>query len=261
MRYRHLVKSSLLLVSLVLFSSVAQAQGPGQAPPPRIIGGVEVDALTTAPLQIVRSVTLDAAPSEVFTFVTDHSEWPGLLPSIESVSVSGTGGLGSTRSFALAGGGTLSERIVAFNAPDGDGMASFAYSVSPNNPFGVKGHLAVLELRPADDGGTVLGYHQIFDHPEVDTVAPAVAQGTDAILSQILYRFGGERRGSSDGRDAITITAHRVVDVTSARAWQVLGEMWADVDEWASLISHSVATGGSADSLKGPGAGHVDNAV
>ena len=28
-------------------------------------------------------------------------------------------------------------------------MASFAYSVAADNPYGIQGHLAVLELRPA----------------------------------------------------------------------------------------------------------------
>ena len=246
------VAASLMSPSLV---QNAAAQDPGQAPPPRIIGAVEVDKLTQAPLQVVRSVSLDATTAEVFAFVTDHSQWPGLLSAIESVDVAGSGRVGSTRSFALADGGQISERILAFNEPGRDGKATFAYSVNADNPFGVQGHLAVLELLPADGGGTVLNYHQIFNHDNVSAITPVVAQGTDEILSNILYRFGGELRGKTEGHELTTIEVRRVVDVASGRAWKVLGQMWGDVDEWASTISHSTisqaATSGGGSSLKG----------
>lgn len=243
--------SALALTTLSLFALSALAQDPGQAPPPRVVGAVQVDQLTQAPLQIVRSISLDAAPEEVFRFVTDHSKWPGLLSAVESVSVSGNGRTGSTRSFALTGGAKIAERIVAYNEPGADGTGTFAYSVSPDNPFGVQGHLAVLELRPADDGGTVLNYHQIFDHPDLNAIAPAIAQGTDEIVGNILYRFGGELRGRSEGTENVTIELHRVVDVSSRRAWKVIGEMWGDVDAWASVISHSTVNGGHGSTLKG----------
>ena len=85
------VAASLMSPSLV---QNAAAQDPGQAPPPRIIGAVEVDKLTQAPLQVVRSVSLDATTAEVFAFVTDHSQWPALLSAIESVDVAGSGRVG-----------------------------------------------------------------------------------------------------------------------------------------------------------------------
>ncbi|MEM1181789.1 MAG: SRPBCC family protein [Acidobacteriota bacterium] len=235
--------AALAAVTLLAPSLEVFAQGAAQAPPPRIIGDVEVDKLTSAPLQLVRSVSLDASSEDVFAFIGDHSQWPGLLSAIETVSVAGSGRVGSTRSFGLAGGGQIAERIVAYSEPGPQGTATFAYSVNPGNPFGVQGHLAVLALRPADGGGTVLDYHQLFEHPDVSAILPVVAAGTDEIVSQILYRFGGELRGHSEASGGtVTIEVRRVVDVSSSRAWRVLGEMWGDVDRWASMISHSAVT-------------------
>ena len=243
------VVASTLVAATFVMSPQSLAQ-QDQAPPPRIIGSLEVDKITQAPVQVIRSVTLAATPQQVFDFVTDHQNWPGFLSPIESVAVTGDGRRGSQRSFALAGGGTVSERIVAFDEPGADGMATFAYAVEPGNPFGVQGHLAVLELRPADGGGTALSYHQFFDHPDLTAIAPVIAGGTDEILAHILYRFGGDLRGASHGGQNVVIEQRRVVDASSGRTWKVLGEQWDSVDEWASLISHSVVAekrGGSFD--------------
>ena len=245
------LRAILMVALFALTGPLALAQDPGAAPPPRVVGAVEIDKLTQAPLRLVRSVSLDAAPTEVFHFVTDSQNWPGLSPSIESVSVRGNGRVGSTRTLMLGGGVAIAEHIVAFNEPGSSGVASFAYSVAADNPYGVQGHLAVLELRPADGGGTVLNYHQFFDHPELSSILPQVSAGTDQIVSKILYRFGGELRGRSGGQIAMTIEAERVVDVSSARAWEVLATAWGEVDEWASLIAHSASQGGNASSLEG----------
>ncbi len=245
--WKYVAFIALIVVFLPAFSGAQ----PGQMPPPRVIGTVQVDKISQAPLRVVRSVALDATPQEVFAFVSDHANWPKFLGLVESVEVTGSGRRGSTRAFALVGGGTVSERIVAYDEPNAQGQASFAYSVSPDNPFGVANHLAVVTLRPADDGGALLAYHQIFDHPEPQVMVPAVAQGTDEILAHILYRFGGELRGAAQVAGDIVIEAQRVVDASSARAWEVLGEQWGDVDAWASLISHSESRGGKGGSLEG----------
>ncbi|MEM9292887.1 MAG: SRPBCC family protein [Acidobacteriota bacterium] len=229
--------------SLAQSQSAAQS-GAQQAPPPRLVGSLEIDKITPAPVQVIRGVTLAATPGEVFDFVTDHQEWPGFFSAIESVKVAGDGRRGSERSFTLAGGGSLSERIVAFDEPGADGLGTFAYSIEPENPFGVQGHLAVIELRPADGGGTALLYHQFFNHPDLAAIAPVVAGGTDEILSNILYRFGGELRSAShsvasQGAASVVIEQRRVIDASSGRAWTVLGEQWDAVDQWASVVSHS----------------------
>ncbi len=245
------LQSSIAMGAIAASVFVSALAQQNSAPPARVMGSVQVDQITKAPLQIVRSVTLDATPEEAFEFVTDHQNWPRFRAPILSVKVSGNGRKGSTRSFALAGGGSFSERIVAFDKPSGGKGGTFAYSVTPNNPFGVKGHLAVIEFRPADGGGTALHYHQIFDHADLKAIAPRVASGTDEIIANVLYRFGGQLRGSVEGSETVVMTQRRTVEASSDRAWEVLGEQWADIDKWASVIEHSEASGGSGGSLKG----------
>ncbi|MEM8964195.1 MAG: SRPBCC family protein [Acidobacteriota bacterium] len=243
-----LATTFLMLSALILTAAPSTAQTP---PPPRTIGSVQVDALTSAPVRLVRSISLHATPTDVFAFVTDHANWPAFLGAIESVEVKGDGHRGSTRTFTVTGGATLAERIVAFDEPGKDGTAAFAYAIGPENPFGVQNHLAVIELRTADSGGTVLGYHQLYDHPDPNAIAPAVAAGTDEILGNILYRFGGELRGATEGSTTVTILQRRVIDASTARAWRVLGEQWGEVDKWASVIAHSQTDGTDKASLEG----------
>ena len=101
-----------LVATLFLIPGTAGAQS-NPTPPPRIIGSLQVDPLTTAPQQLIRSVSLAASPQQVFEVVTDHETWPQLLSILESVQVSGDGRRGSTRTFTLQGGATVAERILA----------------------------------------------------------------------------------------------------------------------------------------------------
>ncbi|MEM6455359.1 MAG: SRPBCC family protein [Acidobacteriota bacterium] len=250
--FLHLVGMILLLVLPATFGTVErlEAQG-GQAPPPRMIGSLQVDTITQAPLQLLRSVALDATPQQVFHYVSDHQNWSGFSSSIASVDVAGDGRRGSTRTFSMVDGATVSERIVAFDEPSRSGAGLFAYSVNADNPFGIENHLGVLELRPADGGGTVLTYHQIFDHPDPQMMQGTAGKGTDEIVASILYAFGGEKRGASHGTQDIVIEQRRVVDASSERAWEVLADQFGDVSAWSSVISHSTLTGRRGTSLKG----------
>ncbi|MEM7588321.1 MAG: SRPBCC family protein [Acidobacteriota bacterium] len=247
MRY---VKALLTAGTLIAFTASLIAQQM-QAPPPRVIGAVQVDQVSPAPVQVIRGVTLAATPAEVFDHVSDHRNWPGFHGALESVAVSGDGRDGSTWSYAMVGGGAFSARITAFDRPGADGLGTFAYAIQPGNPFGVQHHLAILELRPADGGGTALMYYQIFDHPDVEMMSKAVVQGNDEILSRILYRFGGEPRAASHGSSSMVIEQRRIVEASEQRAWRVLGEQWGEVDEWASAISHSTVSQQRGSSLAG----------
>ncbi|MEM1184444.1 MAG: SRPBCC family protein [Planctomycetota bacterium] len=218
--------------------STAIGQMNGQMPP-RTAGPIQIDSVTAAPLQITRSVELDAAPGDVFDFVVDPASWPNLLGMIESVKVVGTGRVGSTREVTLSDGSMIVEEITSYTRPRGGEGGAYGYSIESGNPFGVEGHLGAIVVNPADGGGTVLQYHQYFDHPDLEGITPVIEAGTEEIVGGIVAQFGGELRGTTYGLSTVRIEQQRIIDASARKTWRVLGEQWPDVDKWSSVIAHS----------------------
>ncbi|MEM1167238.1 MAG: SRPBCC family protein [Planctomycetota bacterium] len=243
-----------MILKTVIVAGAVVASGVGtvnahqprpQAPPPRVVGSVPIDSVTSAPVRVIRSVTLDATPGVVFDFVTDHRNWPGLVGPIDSVSVRGSGGPGSTWAVSFGDGSVVGKRIVALAEPRDSAPGTFAYAITDENPFGVQDHLSVVVMAPADGGGTVLHYHQFLNHADTASIVPMIASGTDEIVGNVLARFGGSLRGASDGGGVVRIDQQRVIEASADRVWTVLGAQWAAVHEWASAIAHSEAIGWS----------------
>ena len=222
-------------LTLAAFAAAAHAQKL----PPRQIGSLDVDAATTAPLRYARTVEVDADPEAVFDHLSTDANWPGWFDGIDGVSRDG-----DARRFSIEGGGEIAERIVAFDAP-----STFAWSLADGNPFGVENHLGVLHVTPdEEDGeGSIVSLDAFFDHPDLDTVLPAVESGAVAILDGIVAEFGGRLLGEAAGTSLVTILATRVVDAPREAVWQVVAEDFADVAEWASVISEATFAGGDQD--------------
>ncbi|MEM9372533.1 MAG: hypothetical protein AAGA55_02720, partial [Planctomycetota bacterium] len=156
-----------------LTSSTLIGQDQRGSPPARIVGEVDIDRVTSAPLRVLRGVNLHATPSEVFEVAVSAQTIVEHIDMIDSVRVAGTGDRGTVRTFELADGTPVSERVVANHTPSAGTGGSFAFSLTPDNPFGLSDHLAVLYVRPADGGGSDLQIHHYFGHSDIAAVMPA----------------------------------------------------------------------------------------
>ena len=115
---------------------------------PRILGTVNVDDVTQAPLQVTRSLRVKATREKVFEFIADHSGWTSWFPILADVEVDNSaaqtpGGSGAVRTCTLVNGARFAENIVGYEAP-----AGFGYAIEDGNPLGVSGPLCSSAKRP-----------------------------------------------------------------------------------------------------------------
>lgn len=236
----HLLRTAIIAGAIAASASTAVLAQDGQmGPPPWRIGTLEVAQHTQAPLQLSRSVLLDATPREVYDLIADAQNWVEIVGPAQSVSVSGSGGVGSVRTFTMQNGAEISDRVVAANSPTSRAPGVFAWSAPKDNAYGLRDHLAAIEFAAAENGGTFVNFYVIYNHDAPDQVAQGFGGQMDGMLANLAYRFGGERTGSIQGSDTVHIRQHRVVNASAKRAWEVLGEEWGDIDEWSSVIAHS----------------------
>lgn len=128
----------------------------------RIIGGLDVDTYTSAPLQVCRSVFLDAPPRSVFALVSDHANLDWWLPRVHQVHVNRghaavRDGVGTIRyvHYELLLTYTVREYIIAHHPP-----SLIAYSIERNNL--ITDHVAVISIDPERYGGTQLIWRHYF---------------------------------------------------------------------------------------------------
>ncbi|WP_298975118.1 SRPBCC family protein [uncultured Roseobacter sp.] len=240
----------LSTVASAALISLALAQGAvAQDMPPRAIGSLDVDAATTAPLQVTRSVHLDAAPETIFATIADNENWVSWFDSLESVE-----GQDGSRTFTFTGGqGALTENIVAFDEP-----SVFAWSISEGNPLGLENHLGALHVMPdAEDGeGSVVSLSVFYNHPDLAGIAPVTEGGGATITDALVSVHGGSVTQEVFGTDKITIRTTRVTDASVAELWGVMVDGFGDVAQWSSVISEATLfgeTGTSNDGLLGVG--------
>ncbi|WP_299774884.1 SRPBCC family protein [uncultured Tateyamaria sp.] len=208
--------------SLAATAPVAVAQDI----PPRVIGAVMVDELTMAPMQFAIEVELAASPADVFAFVSDSNNVDDMIGVVSSVSVSGDG---MSRDLTLADGTVVTETILVNNA----GKMSFAYSLPGDNPLGLSNHLAVMQVRPAEEReGAVLSWQQYF---EGETSEEVMALYTEAAAS-LTDRFGGYSSGMHSGIADVTLTHTRMFNVSAQAVWAEVAENYAGAHEWSSVI-------------------------
>ncbi len=194
--------------------------------PPRVVGAVMVDELTMAPMQFAIEVELAASPADVFAFVSDSNNVDEMIGAVSNVSVSNDG---TSRDLTLADGTVVTETILVNDA----GKMSFAYSLPAGNPLGLSNHLAVMQVRPAEErDGAVLSWQQYFDG---ETSEEVMALYTEAAAS-LTERFGGFSSGMHAGFADVTLTHTRVFNVSAQEVWAEVAENYAGADEWSSVI-------------------------
>lgn len=209
--------------SLAATAPIAVAQDM----PPRVVGAVMVDELTMAPMQFAIEVELAASPADVFAFVSDSNNVDDMIGAVSDVSLSSDG---TSRDLTLADGTVVTETILVNDA----GKMSFAYSLPGDNSLGLSNHLAVMQVRPAEErDGAVLSWQQYFDG---ETSEEVMALYTEAAAS-LTDRFGGYSSGMHSGIADVTLTQTRVFNVSAQEVWAEVAENYAAAHEWSSTIA------------------------
>ncbi len=161
----------------------------------RIVGGLDLDETTDAPLQLIKLAGLRASPEEVFAVVGDHVGMTGWVPGLTGVQLDSSeaaveGEEGAVRVCEFADGSRLREEIVGWNPPH---MYAFhipdEYSFPEASSF--EGHLTVFTCEPDGTGGTILAWRQYFNSEAPEAVRRMMAQIMEASLGNLVSRFGG----------------------------------------------------------------------
>ncbi len=110
--------------------------------------------IDSAPIQVSKSIEIDAPPSQVWAHVADHEAWPEWFTDLDVVERIGTGeGVGSGRRVTVRRL-KLDEEFPAWT-PD----EQFAFAVIAS-PFPFLGRLAEDVSLEATDAGTRVTYRQ-----------------------------------------------------------------------------------------------------
>ena len=240
-----LLAATALTLSTLTLPSLAQDM------PPRAIGTVDVNAITTAPLMHQRTVEVDADPTAVFDYVAANENWPDWFGD----QVTGVEGDQSARTFALGNGASLQENIVTFEEPSGEKAGVYGWQHPAGNPFGYANHYAAIEVAPdAEDGqGSLVTVRSYFASPDASAIMPTVEGGAAAIGEGIRSNFGGPEDGQVvSGLNPLTITTTRIVKAPRDTVWRVVADEFGEVAKWASVISENTIEGADdADGLLG----------
>jgi hypothetical protein len=153
------------------------------------VGPFEVTCWTTAPLRLEQVVWLPAAPTAVFTLLSNHEELPRLFAWVHRVIVDNThaiveGGLGARRICLFGGDMILEELIVGWDPPQ-----LYAYAgVDATHPFGMTGHVGVIRCEDGAADGTLLRWQHYFDHPHLSAMQTQLDGSLRAVMRNLLAR-------------------------------------------------------------------------
>ncbi len=131
----------------------------------RDIGGINIDYYTSAPLQMTKSAELPATPEEVFSTLADYTAMPEWFPGMSAVKVDNAdtqteNGAGAVRVCSFGPEQSMTEDIVLFDAPE-----KLGYTIRDRNFMGMSNHFALVTVE-TKGGGSLLSWHQFFDHPD-----------------------------------------------------------------------------------------------
>lgn len=158
----------------------------------RTFGGFNVDDVTSAPLRVEKVAELTVDRATLFNYLVQHEQWTNWFEIIDSVSVNNAeaelpGGNGALRTCNFKDGTSCNERIYAYSEPE-----RFAYAITGENPFGVDGHLALIDLTESGEGVTTLNYYQYYNHPAPEEFAANVDMLLTAGITRLIDIYGGE---------------------------------------------------------------------
>ncbi|MEO1028747.1 MAG: SRPBCC family protein [Pseudomonadota bacterium] len=246
MKHMTALKTAAALIALAM-SSTACAQSTTEAPmapeaeqasakaaspfPPRIIGSVNVDDNTSAPLQYSRSAELNASPGEVWAFITSSKGLAEILDPLESVSETADG---RSRTLQFVGGPAVVENVVANDAA----TRTHAYALAEPNPFGISDHFGVITVTPADAReGSVVAWSLHFNHPDAQAAVPGMISVLDSAMANLTGNFGGfASHGGDEGFGPAIMVQSRLVEAPMNEVWALMAEGYGDAHLWSSGI-------------------------
>jgi hypothetical protein len=138
--------------------------------------------------KVSMSVNLPASADKVWDLIGGFNALPDWHPAVEKSEVEGDG-TGSVRTLHLAGGGTITERLVQLD----DAGRVYSYSIL-SSPLPVANYTGTIRLKESADGsGCALEWESDFEAagaPEGDAVQ--VIQGIyQAGFDNLKKMFGG----------------------------------------------------------------------
>lgn len=173
-------------LALLLASPLAQADD-------RALGSLQVDTITSSPLQIELMAQLDVPPERAFELVSEEiPSWFKAIPSLTwDTSASATENMidvGAVRTCEF-GGATLFEEIQHWDDSLGaDGSLSYAYRIDQERSTAkapINSHMGVMMVASDGEGGSVLTWRQYYKR-NVSIMAPMVNFGLRSQMSGAL---------------------------------------------------------------------------
>jgi uncharacterized protein YndB with AHSA1/START domain len=181
----------------------------------RTVGTLNVDAVTSAPLRVIKTARLNAPQVEVFAVIADHvglSAWFSLIEQaqVDHSNAAVEGGDGTVRYCTVQGGTVLKETIVGFDRPHIRSPAS---------------------------------------HRDADTARWEFTRSTTE--SAVLLRSHSRRISIQKGTSAMTTVSATIrIDAPRERVWEIVADL-GTVATFHPYVTHSYY---SSEAKAGPGA-------
>lgn len=157
---------------------------------------IPISKRTSAPRRVSVGAQLNAPLQEVWSYLTDHKNLKeysnGVLGSVSiDASAANAAGVGTKRQCVTAdGSGRFLEEVVYVKAPH-----VFAYRVVENT-WGLTDHLAIVSLKSAGEGSTVVTWDLHFNHVQADMVPKMSMNMAGMMKGKMLpflaQKFGGQ---------------------------------------------------------------------
>lgn len=152
---------------------------------------------TTAPLRLETGTQLLASQNAVFESLTDPDQmcevfsWMHHISVDEQTMMKGYG-VGTKRFCHFGNGMVLEEVIVEWHPP-----YRYAYRGNDeNHPFGMTGHLGIIECTPGGKGTQLIWKHY-FDHSNLKAMLGQLNASVQMVLESLIERFNGTQADSS----------------------------------------------------------------
>ena len=137
---------------------------------------------TSAPLQLDKAAIIAAPPEAVFTSLSDPAEMCRVFSWMHTITLDNSdamepNGLGAKRRCHFGNGMVLEEVIVGWEPP-----FRYAYrGVDETHPFGMIGHLGIIECRPFNAETNLIWKHY-FDHSNPAAMRKQLNESVDMAL-------------------------------------------------------------------------------
>jgi uncharacterized protein YndB with AHSA1/START domain len=162
----------------------------------RIVGGLDIDTYSDAPLRVSRTVFLDVPPRRVFAIISDSTHLRNWLPLVTQVNINRghadmRDGVGTIRYLHLGWWYTLREYVIAFDPPH-----LLASSIEQDAL--IADHVSVILLEPERYGGTNLTWQHYFRAGTLPFVTgPLLSAGLNLWTLLALRRLSADLGGES----------------------------------------------------------------